>query len=93
MGRNGGDNSDATTTLAPGNTSELNASKEGQGNDRGVHGGRGGHQGRGSQGRCFNRPSYTPSIQNSKGGVDNFVEVLGVTSEQIESKDQYKKFS
>ena len=52
-----------------------------------------GHQGSGGRGRRFNRPAYTSSIWDFKGEVDYFGALLDTTVNQIEAKDQYKKFS
>ena len=91
-GSNGGDGSDATITSAS-ETSESNSSNGGQGRGRGDCSGRGGHQGCGARGQHFNCPSYTSSIRNFNGEVEDFGAVLGTTSEQREAKDQYKKFA
>ena len=63
-GRNFRDNSDATTTKAPVITSKSNVINGGQGRGQGGCGGRGYNQGHNGRGRKFNRPLYTPSIQN-----------------------------
>ena len=49
------------------------------------------HHGRGLWGGRVNLPAYTSSIWNFKGEVDYFGAVLGTTSKQRKSKDQYKK--
>ena len=90
-GSNGGDGSDATITLAS-ETSKPNSRNWGQGRGRGGRTRRGGHQGCGWRGVRFNRPAYTSSIRKFKGEVEDFGAALGSTSEQIEDKDQNKKF-
>ena len=59
---------------------------------RGGSDGRSCHQGRGGRGGRFNHQSYTSSDLYFKGEVNCFCMFLVTTSEQIESKYQYKKF-
>ena len=90
-GRNVGDVSDAKISLAS-ETRESNSRNGVQGRVQGGHSSRGGHQRNVRRGGRFNCPAYTSSIRNFKGEVEDFGAVLGSTSEQIEDKDQNKKF-
>ena len=92
VGSNDGDGSDTTITPAS-ETIKSSSSNGGRGLGRGGCTGRGIHQWRGVRGRRFNSQSYTSLIRNFKGEVEDFGAVLGITSEQREAKDQYKKFS
>ena len=90
VGINGRDNSDARITRVY-DTSKSSASKGVKGRGWVCCAIRGGHQVSGGRVWRFNRPSYTSSISNFKGEMENFVVVLGTTAEQIEDKYQYKK--
>ena len=91
-GSNGGGGSDTTTTRAS-EMSESSSSIGGWGRSRGGCTRRGGHQGCGGRGWSFNLPAYTSSFRDFKGEVEYYGAVLGITSEQREAKDKYKKLS